>query len=218
LKDAPDSDGASQQSDGASRPRETNKYINHTIQEISVFDWNSSVSPNNFYESLRGVLNNYPRHDEGIVFSFLSDIETDPHYGFHANFPNGNLVKGTAAVVLISSAHKSNKPVSLGDGYPITTEKVKDRLRHATGLLGAHAPSPLLRSVAARRWMAWLSSMRISGFPVQTAPMCSTRAAQTHCLIGSNPSGPLASSSRRGRPHPAAPRKARLWHPRALPV
>ena len=119
LKDAPSRAGASQ-------PSQSSLYVNHTIQEIGVVDWTASVSPNASYDTVISLLNNFPRNDEGIVFSFLSDVEADPHYGFHAGFPNGNIVKGKAAVVLISSAHKSNMPVSISDGFQITTEDVKD--------------------------------------------------------------------------------------------
>ena len=63
-------------------------YVNHTIQEIGVVDWTASVSPNASYATVISLLNNFPRHDEGIVFSFLSDVEADPHYDFHAAVPN----------------------------------------------------------------------------------------------------------------------------------
>ena len=48
------------------------------------------------------------------------------HYGFQLSFPNGNVVKGAAAVVLIASAHKSEKPVKMGEGYQVITKNVKD--------------------------------------------------------------------------------------------
>ena len=134
LKDAPSTAGASQlsafqgsaSSFSASQPRASVQYVNHTIQDIWPADWNAEVSPNAAYESVISLLNHLPRHDEGIVFCFLSDVVAHPHDGFNAAFPNGNIVKGTAAVVLISSAHKSNKPVSIGQGFQIKTENVKD--------------------------------------------------------------------------------------------
>src|SRR6056297_1729619 len=99
--------------------------------------------------------------------------------------------------------------------YAASRLRTSFRPRHVTELLGAHAPSPLLRSVVVQLWMTWRPSGRTSVSPVQTARMS---FAPTHCLKGSNLSGPLASSARRDRPHLAAPRRAHLWHPRAPPA
>ena len=111
---------------GASHVCTSNKFVNYTVQEVSQIDWTEAVLPNASYGSVIDLLNKYPRHDEGIVFGYLGDIQPNVHYGFQLSFPNGNVVKGAAAVVLIASAHKSEKPVKMGEGYQVITKNVKD--------------------------------------------------------------------------------------------
>ena len=111
---------------GANQPSTSNKFVNYTVQQVIPIDWKDTMLPNASYASVIDLLNKYPRHDEGIVFGYLSDIEPNPHYGFQLTFPNGNVVKGAAAVVLIASAHKSEKPVAMGDGFKVITKNVKD--------------------------------------------------------------------------------------------
>ena len=111
---------------GANQPSTSNKFVNYTVQQVSPIDWKDARLPNASYAGVIDLLNKYPRHDEGIVFGYLGDIQPNVHYGFQLSFPNGNVVKGAAAVVLIASAHKSEPPVAMGDGYKVVTKNVKD--------------------------------------------------------------------------------------------
>jgi len=92
---------------GAAQPSASEKFVNHTIQQTTPIEWNAAIPPNAAYEPILGLLNNYPRHEESILFGYLSDIRTDPHYGFQLAFPNGNVRKGAAAVVVIAAMQKS---------------------------------------------------------------------------------------------------------------
>ena len=43
-------------------------------------------APNEAYSDVLGIFKNCPPHDEGVLFAFLSDIESDPHYGLRLNY------------------------------------------------------------------------------------------------------------------------------------
>ena len=114
--------GASQP--GAADDKKT--FVNHVIQEATPMDWHAKVGPNAAYENILTLLNALPRHEEGLLFGFLSDIETDPHNRFRLTFSNGNTSKGAAVAVLIACGKKSKPPESIGDGYKIVTPDVID--------------------------------------------------------------------------------------------
>ena len=84
------------------------------------------MAPNAAYENVLAELNDLPRNEEGLVFAFLSDIETDPHTGFRLTFSNGNIVKGAAVAVLIASNKKSKPPEAIGEGFKICVPDVCD--------------------------------------------------------------------------------------------
>ena len=54
----------------------------HTLEQVEAVSWDPKSAPNAAYSDVIGISTNSPQHDEGILFAFLVDIETDPHYGF----------------------------------------------------------------------------------------------------------------------------------------
>ena len=108
--------GASQP--GASQPGASaaKTFVNHVIQEAIPIDWSAAVAPNAAYESILAMLNLFPRHEDGIVFAYLSDIAADPHSGFRLTFDNGTTSKGAAVAVLIAAKKKSKTPEAIGQG------------------------------------------------------------------------------------------------------
>ena len=101
-------------------------FVNHVIQEATPIDWSLAAPPNAAYDNILAMLNLFPRHEEGVVFGYLSDISSDPHSGFRLTFENGTVSKGVAVAVLIAANKKSNKPEPMGQGYKIVTSDVCD--------------------------------------------------------------------------------------------
>ncbi len=52
--------------------------MNHIVETVEPVSWGPSSAPNAAYSGLLHLLNNFPPHDEGVLFSFLADIEADP--------------------------------------------------------------------------------------------------------------------------------------------
>ena len=101
-------------------------FVNSIIQEAAPVNWNNKVAPNAAYDNVLALLNDLPRNEEGLVFAFLSDIETDPHTGFRIAFTNGNITKGAAVAVLIAASKKSKPPEAIGTGFKIIAPDVTD--------------------------------------------------------------------------------------------
>ena len=82
-------------------------------------------APNEAYSDVLGILNNCPPHDEGVLVAFLSDIESDPHYGLRLNYDGREGSRCSYVAALIVS---ERKPVTeqVGDGFKVTTAGVKD--------------------------------------------------------------------------------------------
>jgi hypothetical protein len=114
--------GASQPGDHAYKKT----FVNHVIQDARPIDWNSSLAPNAAYENVLTVLNKWPRNEEGLLFAFLADIETDPHTGFRLKFENGTISKGAGVAVLIASRKKNKAPEALGEGFKVCSPDVSD--------------------------------------------------------------------------------------------
>ena len=101
-------------------------YINSMIEEIEPVLWNLKSAPNEAFADVLNILNNCPRHDEGLLFAFLADLKPDPYYGFQVFYNGVESVKATYVVVLIASSQNSNSPTDLGGGYKVTTSKIVD--------------------------------------------------------------------------------------------
>jgi hypothetical protein len=95
------------------------------LEDFSVVTWNKEEAPNASYESLVGVLNNLPNHEESIKFAYLKDLQEDPHYGFKVAMDGVTAPCAAYAVVLIESMQPS-ATTACGDGFKITTEGIID--------------------------------------------------------------------------------------------
>ena len=71
------------------------------------------------------ILNNCPRHEEGIIFAYLEDIHPDPYYGFKIVYNETEAEKSKYVVAVISSQSKSKLDM-FGTGYKVTTSAVTD--------------------------------------------------------------------------------------------
>ena len=131
-------DGATQPaSEGSSATQsaeEATTYVSHTIEDLEPVTWNPSSAPNAAYTKILEILNHCPRHDEGIVYAFLSDLDYSPYYGFDVRF-NGDALtatKGKAVAALIASSTKSLAEET-GYGYKVTTTNVSDAANPNSG-------------------------------------------------------------------------------------
>ncbi len=114
-------------------------FVNHNFQEVTPIDWHAKVGPNAAYENILTMLNALPRHEEGLVFGFPSDIEPDAHFGFRLAFNNGHTSKGAYVAVLIACSKKSNPPESFGQDFKLLTPNVSGVANELTS--GATQPT-----------------------------------------------------------------------------
>lgn len=97
-----------------------------TIQEIEAVSWDPKSKPNSAYDSVITILKNCPRHDEGLLFAYLSDIMPDPYYGFQVFYDGVESVKAKYVVALVASSSASSTPQNVGNGYKLTTSNIND--------------------------------------------------------------------------------------------
>ncbi len=108
---------------GASQP--ATKYVNHIIETVEPVSWDPASAPNASYSDVIGILNNCPPHAEGVVFAFLADIKSDPHYGFRLDYDGREGPKCLYVAALIGSEIKSTTE-AVGNGFKVITTNVKD--------------------------------------------------------------------------------------------
>ena len=71
------------------------------------------------------LFKNCPPHDEGLLFAFLADISSDPHYGFSVAYDGQDGPRCTYAVSLVTSESKSFTE-NIGTSFKVITNGVKD--------------------------------------------------------------------------------------------
>ena len=79
------------------------KFVNHTLESVEPVSWDPTSAPNAAYSGVVNLLNNCPPHDEGLLFAFLADISSDPHYGFSVAYDGQDGPRCTYAVSLVTS-------------------------------------------------------------------------------------------------------------------
>jgi len=107
---------------GASQPT---TFVNHTLEAVETVAWAPASAPNAAYQEILNILNKCPAHDDGVLFSFLADLEPDPHYGFRLNYDGHYAPQCAYAAVLLASESKSITE-TVGSGFKVTTRGVKD--------------------------------------------------------------------------------------------
>ena len=112
---------------GASQPGASQEasFVNMVIEDIEPVSWNPASAPNAAYNDVLHILNNCPRHDEGVLFAYLADIKHDPYYGFQVAYDGADSVKAKFVAALISSPNRS-ETVGVGSGYKVTTPGIID--------------------------------------------------------------------------------------------
>ena len=78
-------------------------FVNAVIEEVEAVSWNLASAPNTAYNDVLHILNNCPRHEEGILFAFLADVKPDPYYAFQVEYDDIESVKSKFVAVLIAS-------------------------------------------------------------------------------------------------------------------
>ena len=111
-------------------------FVNYTVEDITPVSYTLESAPNAAYEDLVNLLNMCPAHNEGVVFAYLSDIHTDPHYGFKVIYDDVAAPRSNCVLSLVASPAKSIT-VSIGAGFQVTTPEVLDYANSA----GAAQPS-----------------------------------------------------------------------------
>ena len=121
------------QSDGATQPTASSAgdsqaacYVNYTVEDVQPVSWDARNAPNASYNDVLHILNNCPKHDEGILFAYLSDLRDDPYYGFQVVYDVREGRQATYAAALISSTARSQTPEDVGTGYRVTTTGIID--------------------------------------------------------------------------------------------
>ena len=104
--------------DGASQPAE---FVNHNLELVEPVSWDTKSAPNAAFTSVLGILNNCPRHNEGIHSVFLEDILTDPHYGMRINYDGQEGTRGLYAAAVVTSSSKSKQEQVSEHGYNVAT-------------------------------------------------------------------------------------------------
>lgn len=111
-------------------------FINYIVEEVAEVSYELSSAPNAAYEDLVKLLNMCPAHNEGIVFAYLSDIQTDPHYGFKVAYDDVAAPRSAHVLSFVAATEKSST-LSIGEGFQVTTLNVLDFANPA----GAAQPS-----------------------------------------------------------------------------
>lgn len=117
--------GASQPA-GGSGSQAGPKFVNHLMEAAEPVMWDRDSAPNSSYESILGILNNCPAHNEGVVYAYLEDIRPDPQYGFKVISDGTPAPRSLYVAALVASGGRSTKERLDGSGYKVTTEHIKD--------------------------------------------------------------------------------------------
>lgn len=115
--------------------------------------------PNQACNVVLNALNKCPRHEEGLVFAYLSDIKPDPYYGFQVFYNEVESVKAKYVAALVASPNNSQPPVNVGSGYKVTTAKIIDLANPDTDQPGAY-------TVVGYCGISWQKSPRCRGLDI----------------------------------------------------
>ena len=101
------------------------EFVSNTLQEVANVSWTKPEAPNASFTSLLAILNNLPRHEEAIMFCYLKDLKSDPHYGFSIEYDGQPGPRAAYAVVLVESLQATTTE-AFGDGFKAVTPGIRD--------------------------------------------------------------------------------------------
>ena len=105
------------------------------IEDIEPVSWDPASAPNAACNDVLHILNNCPRHDDGLLFAFLADIRPDPYYGFQVAYNGKESVKAKYVAALVASPNRSI-PEDVGSGYKVTSSGIIDFVNPDAAQLG----------------------------------------------------------------------------------
>ena len=122
---------------GASQPSGSQgaSFVNAVIEDIEPVSWDPASAPNAACNDVLHILNNCPRHDDGLLFAYLEDIRPDPYYGFQVVHAGKESVKAKYVAALVASPNRSI-PEDVGSGYKVTSSGIIDFVNPDAAQLG----------------------------------------------------------------------------------